>query len=326
MWQALSRRSTAPVTAAFTTALGEFEFTMHNSNHEINMRKAVGCPMCSSADGVGYLEARGYRIAQCRSCGFWYVNPQPTPEELSRFYAAYDDGEQWRKLEEHFNKGIRGAILRRKQSGSVLDIGCGSGNFLRCMKEKGFSVFGVEPSGSGSNYARNEHGIAIYHGMMEDYLAAQAAQRFDVITLLNVLEHLSDPAGALLQLRQAMASDGLAAIVVPDARFHDLVGRLRRRFGFADPYWLEQSRGVLSGFKLPDHLCSFQPATLTALLKRCGYQAVDIRNAPIVLNAELKRNVSKLLVRGASQAVYYLSLRRVVVGYSTFVLAQTVSN
>lgn len=299
---------------------------MHAVVRATNQRKTVECHVCSRVDDVAYLEARGYRIAQCRSCGLWYVNPQPTPDELREFYASYDDGEQWRKLEEHFNRAIRAAILRRKNSGSVLDVGCGSGNFLRCMKEKGFSVFGIEPSGSGSDYARNEHGIDIYHGMMEDYLAAQAGQRFDVITLLNVLEHLREPAAALVQLRQALASDGVLAVAVPDARFHDLVGRLRRRLGVADPYWIEQSKSVLSGFKLPDHLCSFQPATLSALLRRCGFRVVALQNAPIVLNADLKRNLVKLLLRWASQTVYYLSFQRVVVGYSTLVLAQKTSD
>jgi SAM-dependent methyltransferase len=298
---------------------------IHAVARATNLRKTVECHVCSRADDVTYLTARGYRIVQCRSCGFWYMNPQPTPEQLRQFYADYDDGEQWRKLEEHFNRAIRSAILRRKNSGSVLDVGCGSGNFLRCMKEKGFSVFGIEPSGSGSDYARNEHGIDIYHGMIEDYLVAQAGQRFDVITLLNVLEHLRDPARALLRLRQALASDGVLAVVVPDARFHDLVGRLRGRLGVADPYWIEQPKSVLSGFKLPDHLCSFQPATLAALLRRCGLRVVALQNAPIVFNADLKRNLGKLLVRWASQTLYYLSFRRVVVGYSTLVLAQKVS-
>lgn len=299
---------------------------MHAVVRATNQRKTVECHVCSRANDIAYLEARGYRIAQCRSCGLWYVNPQPAPEELRAFYANYDDGEQWRKLEEHFNRAIRAAILRRKNSGSVLDVGCGSGNFLRCMREKGFSVFGIEPSGSGSDYARNEHGIDIYHGMMEDYLAAQAGQRFDVITLLNVLEHLREPAAALMQLRQALASDGMLAVAVPDARFHDLVGRLRRRLGVPDPYWIEQPKSVLSGFKLPDHLCSFQPSTLSALLRRCGFRVVALQNAPIVLNADHKRNMVKLLVRWASQTVYYLSFQRVVVGYSTLVLAQKTSD
>jgi hypothetical protein len=86
------------------------------------------------------------------------------------------------------------------------------------------------------------------------------------------------------------------------------------------------SRSVLSGFKLPDHLCSFQPATLTALLRRCGLRVAALQSAPIILNADLKRNLGKLLVRLASQTLYYLSFQRVVVGYSTLVLARKTSD
>ena len=285
-------------------------------------RKTVPCHVCSSTDHTEYLEVRGYRITQCRSCGLWYVNPQPTPEELSRFYAGYDDGEQWRKGEEHFNRRVRRAILQMKRSGVVLDIGCGSGNFLRCMKEVGFSVFGIEASVSGAGFARATHGIKIYHGMIEDYLVAHAMRQFDVITLLNVLEHLTHPAQTLLQLRQVLAPDGVLAIVVPDARFHDLLGRLRHRMGFSDPYWLGQSKSFLSGFKLPDHLCSFQPRTIAFLLQRCGFRVVALQNAPLVFNSELHRNLGKLMVRSVSQVFYYFTFRRVLVGYSTLVLAR----
>ena len=117
----------------------------------------------------------------------------------------------------------------------------------------------------------------------------------------------------------------MLAVVVPDTRYHDLVGRLRGRLRVADPYWIEQPKRILSGFKLPDHLCSFQPATLTALLRRCGLRVVALQNAPIVFNADLKRNLGKLLVRWVSQTLYCLNFRRVVAGYSTLLLAQKVS-
>lgn len=299
---------------------------LHAVARVTRQRRTVVCPACSEANDVAYLEARGYRIVRCRTCGLWYVNPQPTPAELHELYARYDDGDQWRKHEGHFNSAIRAAILRRKKSGTILDVGCGSGNFLRGMKERGFAVFGIEPSGSGSEFARAEYGIEIYHGMIEDYLAAQPGRRFDVITLLNVLEHLTDPAAALAQLRHALAPEGMLVIVVPDARFHDLVGRLRRRMGAPDPYWLERPASVLSGFKLPDHLTSFQPATLARLARRCGLQIVSLKTAPVVWNPGLKRNLAKLLLVCASQVVYYLSFRRIVVGYSTLLLATNASD
>ncbi len=285
-------------------------------------RTIVTCHVCSSRDDTTYIEARGYRIARCRNCGLWFVNPQPTVEELRQFYASYDDGEQWRNLEEHFNRGVRKAVLQTKQSGTVLDVGCGSGNFLRCMKEAGFSAFGIEPSKSGSEYGREAHGVDIYHGMIEDYLAANGGRLFDVVTLLNVLEHLTDPAGALSQLGQVLAPDGVLAIVVPDARFHDLVGRLRRFAGVSDPYWIEQPKSFLSGFKLPDHLCSFQPSTIASLLRRCGFRIVTIESAPVVFNAEFGRNVVKLLMFWTSRALHFFTYRRVVIGYSTLILAR----
>jgi SAM-dependent methyltransferase len=285
-------------------------------------RQTVSCHLCSGADEVTYLEARGYRIAQCRNCGLWFVNPQPTVEELRQFYATYDDGEQWRKAEEHFSRGVRKAIKRIKPSGAVLDVGCGSGNFLRYMKEAGFSVVGIEPSESGSQFARDEHSIEIYHGMIEDYLEAHGARKFDVITLLNVLEHLTRPARTLLQLRQVLVPDGLLALVVPDARFHDLLGRLRRFAGCKDAYWLERPKSFLSGFKLPDHMCSFQPRTIASLLQRCGYRVVGLGNAPVVLNPHFHRNAGKFLVRWVSQLVHHLTFQRVLVGYSTLLLAQ----
>jgi SAM-dependent methyltransferase len=288
----------------------------------LETRTRVACHVCSNTEDLTYILARGYRIAECRKCGLWFVNPQPTVEELRRFYAAYDDGTQWRNLEERFNRGVRDAILRIKRSGSVLDVGCGSGNFLRCMREQGFSAFGIEPSGTGSEYARDEHGIDIYHGMIEDYSATHRDSRFDVITMLNVLEHLTDPVGVLSQLSKLLAPDGVLAIVIPDARFHDWVGRVRRFAGVSDPYWVEQPKAFLSGFKLPDHLCSFQPRTIAALLQRAKFSVVAMETAPVVMNPGAYRNFAKLAMFWMSRALHYLTFRRVLVGYSTLVLAK----
>jgi 2-polyprenyl-3-methyl-5-hydroxy-6-metoxy-1,4-benzoquinol methylase len=287
----------------------------------LNARREVACHICSSHSNTTYIEARGYRIAQCKNCGLWFVNPQPTVEELRQFYATYDDGDQWRNLEERFNRGVRDAILQVKRSGSVLDVGCGSGNFLRCMKEKGFTAFGIEPSGSGSEYARDEHGVQIFHGMIEDYLASHRDRKFDVITMLNVLEHVTDPVGILSKLSAVLASDGVLAIVVPDARFHDWVGRIRRFAGISDPFWIEQPKSFLSGFKLPDHLCSFQPATIAALLERSKFQVTTMRAAPVVINPGINRSFAKLMVYWVSKALHVATFRRVLVGYSTMVLA-----
>ncbi|MGD0962725.1 MAG: class I SAM-dependent methyltransferase [Candidatus Acidiferrales bacterium] len=290
----------------------------------VSERETVSCRICGSRNESDYLSARGYRIVQCLECGLWYVNPQPTPEELSQFYANYDDGDQWRAREGDFNRGIRKSILRFAQSGRLLDVGCGSGNFLACMREVGFAVSGIEPSETGAAYARDTLGVEIFSGMVEEYLATPHHGTFKVLTLLNVLEHLTDPRGMLLQLRHLMEDNAFLAVVVPDARFHDYVGKLRRRLGKSDPYWLEQPESVLSGFKLPDHLSSFQPGTISLLLGSCGFEIQRIENAPVVLNPRFYRNLLKAGVRSFGQMAYYASFRRLIFGYSTLVLARKV--
>ncbi len=285
-------------------------------------RATVSCHVCSSTRQDTFLEVRGFRVAQCKVCGLWYVNPQPTVEELMRFYVTYDDGDQWRNGEEHFNRGVRDVIVRLKRCGTVLDVGCGSGNFLQCMREVGFSVFGIEPSRTGSGYARSAYGIGTFRGMIEDYLATNPNRTFDVVTLLNVLEHLTQPRETILELRRLISPDGLLIVVVPDARFHALLGGIRRRLGASDPYWLEQPKGFLSGFKFPDHLCSFQPRTISLLLQRCGFRVKSIGNAPVVFNPQFYRNFGKLLVRSVFNTLHHLTLGRVLFGYSTLVVAQ----
>jgi SAM-dependent methyltransferase len=258
---------------------------------------------------------------RCRDCGLLYVNPQPSLAELEQFYTGYDLGEQWVVGEEQFNRAVRKTVLRFKQSGSAMDIGCGPGNFLRCLRESGFRVFGVEPSQAGSNYARSINHIETFHGTLEAFLASEAKVKFDVVTLLNVLEHMKDPSAMLLQLRQLLSGDGILVIVVPDARLHVVLGELRRGLGFKDPFWMDTVRHPLVGIDPPHHLTSFEPRTLSHLLARCGFEPAYLRNAPVVFNADRWKNMAKTVLYTFSETLYWLTLGRLVFGYSTLVVA-----
>src|ERR1700756_4768427 len=100
-------------------------------------REAISCHICSASSYIPYLEARGYTIVRCDQCGLHYVNPQPSLKELEEIYAAFDQGDQWRSGEENFNRGVRNVVLRFKKRGSAVDVGSGSGNFLRCLRNAG---------------------------------------------------------------------------------------------------------------------------------------------------------------------------------------------
>jgi SAM-dependent methyltransferase len=241
---------------------------------------------------------------------------------LEEYYAAYDLGEQWVSGEEPFNRGVRKVVLRLKQGGSAMDVGCGPGNFLRCLREAGFRVFGVEPSEPGSNYAKSVNGIETFHGTVEAFLASGAKAEFDVITILNVLEHLKDPGSVLLQLQQLLRSDGILVVGVPDARLHMVLGEARRWLGLKDPFWMDTVRHPLVGIDPPHHLTSFEPRTILRFLARCGFELVCLRNAPVMFNDERWKNVAKTILYTFSESLYWLTFRQLVFGYSTLIVAR----
>jgi SAM-dependent methyltransferase len=271
---------------------------------------------------VPFLAARSYTVVKCSGCGLLFVNPQPGDAELAELYASHDQGDQWRIHEEHFNRAIRQEIVRLRQSGSLLDVGSGSGNFLGEMREAGFSVFGVERSESGWRYATESHGLDVFHGPLEHFLQFDARRSFDVITLLNVLEHLRDPQGLLRALGRIASPGALLVLVVPDVRLHAILAKIRQLARSKDPFWMDSEHQPIVAIDPPYHLTCFEPRTLRLLLERCGYRTVKITNAPVISNPQLWKRLSKLAVASFGRCMQVASLGRTVIGYSTLVIAQ----
>jgi SAM-dependent methyltransferase len=286
-------------------------------------RPLVKCAACESAAYSVYLQGGGYDIVQCRKCRLRYVNPQPTEEELRDFYAAFDRESEWRgEAEEAFDRSIRDLVLRFRPQGSVLDVGSSRGNFLLAMRRAGFAVQGVEPSEKNSEFARSCHHIPTCTATVEQFLNAPGGGQFGLITLLNVLEHLRDPHRVLLGLRARLAEGGLLLAVVPDARMHDMIGRARRKLGFADPFWMNSPARPMVGFDPPNHLYSFEPSTLRRLVESCGFRTLLLRNAPVILRGAGWKNAAKRICHASSEFLYCVSFGRVVAGYSTLIAAQ----
>ncbi|HWY57334.1 MAG TPA: class I SAM-dependent methyltransferase [Terriglobales bacterium] len=286
-------------------------------------RATVDCRICGSSSFFPYLQGRGYQIVECLECGLRYINPQPTDRELREFYAGFDLDSTWRgDGEERFDRAMRDFVLQFRRSGSVLDVGSSRGNFLLAMRAAGFSVFGVEPSPKNSEFARSANGIDSYTGTIEEFLAAPTRRPFDVITVLNVIEHVPDPKQVLTGLRELLVSCGLLILAVPDARLHSLIGGTRQKLGFGDPFWMHTRKHPLVGFDPPAHLCSFEPKTISQLTEKCGFQTLGVRNAPVIINQDVWKNVAKILLHGLSECLYLASLGRVVLGYSTMLAAR----
>jgi ubiquinone/menaquinone biosynthesis C-methylase UbiE len=237
------------------------------------------CNLCGSAKARHLYRVWDYFMqnpniegdyVQCEECGLVYQNPRPSNEELAKLYP-----EEYLPFTVilnpetqggHFIQSIRTAglrkrcqaIIRSKSGGRLLDIGCGTGDFLIAMAQiPGWELHGVELSPDAARIA-GQRGLNIFTGMLEQ--AAYPQEFFDAITLWDVFEHLPDPSKSLMEIHRVLKPDGMVVLRLPNAR--SLNARL---FG---PYW--------AGFDFPRHLYVFDPNTLRQMLKQHGFKVLSI--------------------------------------------------
>ena len=203
----------------------------------------IACPLCAGSDliCVGEHDRHGQHLRTdlCRTCGHVFTNPQPTSEDLDRYYT--DDyrtsykGVVTPKPKHVYRAGLR-ALERLERlkpflndGAQILDIGAGGGEFTYLMTQAGFAAQGIEPNRGYAAFAKAEYQIDIDVGTVEDVLRNN--RTWEVITLHHVLEHLADPVTVLKGLAAHLSDEGVIVIEVPnvEARYH----APQRRFHFA---------------------------------------------------------------------------------------------
>lgn len=151
--------------------------------------------------------------------------------------------------------------LPAAQRGRLLDVGCGSGAFLRTMHELGWHVCGVEPDAAAARVAREHYGLDVTCGTLEE--AALPARRFDAITMNHVVEHLPDPITTLRECGRVLNSTGRLVITTPN------VESLGRRV----------FRASWRGLEVPRHLQLFSVTTLAECATRAGLRVYAARTS-----------------------------------------------
>jgi len=191
------------------------------------------CPVCGSADtrlfldgddsladssvGSSRVKLSPGRILRCNACGLAFRSLRPLPEELARLYRGADDTLYEAELSNRFRTGRRHRkIVERYQSqpGRMIDVGSASGAFLRIMADAGWSVIGVEPSPSQCERARKilAGRGEVRQGVLE---IADLPAGVDLVTLWDVLEHVTEPASFLARCAGLLKKNGLIALNVP---------------------------------------------------------------------------------------------------------------
>lgn len=200
---------------------------------------------------------RTARIVECLHCGFRYADPLPAPD-LVALYARLEDDDYLEGSEGRIAP-LRRIVARCKslvpEAGSLLDIGAGTGLLCLAAREQGLEAVGVEPSHWGVEVARTRHHVNVVQGTFPH--PALAGRRFHIVTLIDVIEHVSDPMGLLRSIRAALEPGGLAAITTPD------VGSLAPRI-LGRRWWHYRMA----------HVCFFNRRTMAGALQQVGLELI----------------------------------------------------
>ncbi|MEM4655088.1 MAG: class I SAM-dependent methyltransferase [Thermosphaera sp.] len=191
-----------------------------------------------------------------------YQNPRPTKGSLPLIYPkGYDQYISYKNngISYFFHQyGLRKRykiILRYKNHGNLLDIGCATGDFIEYLsKVPGWSCTGIEPSEHAIKKSHVKH--LIYQGDLEYFCQLFPQQQFDVVTLWNVIEHVHSPTRELSLIFNLLKDDGILVITTPNVN-----STIARIFG---KYWI--------GYELPRHLFVFSEQTIKNLLEKTGYK------------------------------------------------------
>jgi 2-polyprenyl-3-methyl-5-hydroxy-6-metoxy-1,4-benzoquinol methylase len=208
--------------------------------------------------------------------GWRRVEPRPTADELRTFYAneyfqashgtyAPDYSET-----ELAHRDLIARLLlfaaeraRGRGGGRFLEVGCGEGWLLAAAKTAGFEVAALDFSDDGLKRFHPDLLASATFGDAFDNLERliDAGERFDVVAMEHVLEHVLDPEQLLRRLPRLIAPDGVCAITVPND-FSPLQLAARAAGHVERDFWLAP----------PQHLNYFEAKSLTALLERLGFE------------------------------------------------------
>lgn len=223
----------------------------------------VNCNLCDNNEYKLFKEIDGYRLVKCKWCGLVYLNPRPTQQEISEEYSAEyhierllrQEPKTEDKIEEEIKKNIGRAEEIVKQfgnKGKLLDIGCSAGFFIACLKRYGWNVTGIDISEWASKFARERLGLKVFTGIVEDI---QFNEKFDVITMYHVLEHLPDPVGTSKRVSEIITDNGVLIVKGPNLASFDRTWHGKNWRGYSDQ----------------THLYYFTPKTYQMVLEKAGF-------------------------------------------------------
>ena len=244
----------------------------------ISTEREAACVVCGGRATSQYASGYDYELGTCRNewtfvrcerCGHVWLDPRPSPATLGIIYPphyyAYEYETRVNAIARRAKALLDGVKLRtiiktlHRQPRTFLDIGCGTGRYLRAMAGRGLAK-------------RDIHGLELDQRVVDTLVAAGfdvqcarvenasiADRTIDLATMFHVIEHVAGPDRVVNRIAGWLAPGGVLAVETPN------LDALDRRL-FADRYW--------GGYHIPRHWHLFTEATLARLLRNAGLEPI----------------------------------------------------
>lgn len=245
--------------------------------HPAEQRTFDVCPICGG-HGTPYYRAFAFAIAdfsephlpvklwmQCTNCGNLYTWKYPEkllagPEKPGY---QYPDPSQYTQTIGEVNGlvlSIWSDILNNlriyTKGGALLDVGVGQGELIAVAQEMGYDVDAVEIVTDIAQRTSNMLNLPVWNG---DFLEYKTDKTYSIITMGDVIEHMTDPKRALENAYRLLKEDGVLWLSTPN--FESSFSKIRK---FGDPMWCE-----------PYHITYFSYGGLRNLVEQCGFQVEE---------------------------------------------------
>lgn len=243
------------------------------------MHEVKVCPACDSSVWKSVFDVTDhsishetFRLIKCEGCGLIATSPRPDDDKLGDYYKS-------EKYISHSgtSKGFVNAIYlqarnyalswkhriinKLTEKKTILDFGCGTGEFLQFMQQKGWAVSGMEPSSIARDKAEKLISKQIYTS--EEAITGQ----HDIVSLWHVLEHISNPDQTISKLKSVMSENASLIIAVPNCPSYDA--------WYYGEHW--------AGYDVPRHLWHFNRKAMVLFLRKHGLTVKQI--LPMKLDA-----------------------------------------
>lgn len=239
------------------------------------MKQISNCPVCHADKFRNFIKCEDFtvsheqfNIVQCEACKFRFTNPIPELNNLGDYYESENyishsntSKDLISKLYQIARKGAirkKHALVKSRVTGNDwLDIGCGTGDFMRYCKYTGLNIKGIEPSEKARSFAIQEYGLTIYD---EAKIYEFKKESFNAISMWHVLEHVYPLQERVQKIINLLKPGGKAFIAVPNCASLD--AKIYKE------HW--------AAYDVPRHLYHFRQDQMKQLWKTNGAELEEI--------------------------------------------------